>query len=277
MHAILELREVLLSVAERHIDVAMPSQTFLQHAQPTSFGHWFGMWSVVLERDTARMRAVFERINESPAGAGILTGSDFAVDRYRTAELLGFSRPLANTWDAILSHDTGLEAISTVATFWTSLARLADDIEYWSATEVGMLDIPDRFCDTSSVMPQKRNPSLPQQLKAQAAKAVGAMTTAYIAEKGPTGGPMLERNEADRLLWELLDAVPPLTRNLGRMLEALAPNTVRMRQLAAGHWATASDLAGLLVRQAACRGGAHIRSSGYWCGCARNEVFVLKG
>lgn len=98
MHAILELREVLLSVAERHIDVAMPSQTFLQHAQPTSFGHWFGMWSVVLERDTARMRAVFERINESPAGAGILTGSDFAVDRYRTAELLGFSRPLANTW-----------------------------------------------------------------------------------------------------------------------------------------------------------------------------------
>ncbi|MGW2650334.1 argininosuccinate lyase [Streptomyces sp. NPDC001393] len=245
--ALNSLRERLIRLSERHIDVVFPAQTFLQHAQPTSLGHWFGMWATALARDTDRFLGLLARVNQSPAGAGILTGSEFPIDRHRTAELLGFDAPMSNTFDAIISHDVNLEAVSVTGTAWSDLARLSDDVELWLASDVQYIDVPDRFCDTSSVMPQKRNPSLPQQIKAQAVKATGVIMSGFMAERGPSGQPMLERFEAERLLWELLDDLVPLGKDLGLMLEALTPRTGRMLQAALDGWSTASDLAGLMV------------------------------
>ncbi|MFE3828504.1 argininosuccinate lyase [Streptomyces sp. NPDC059092] len=247
---LLTLRRAVIELAERHTDAVFPAQTFLQHAQPTSLGHWFAMWAAVLSRDTDRLLALYERVNESPAGAGILTGSDFAIERHRTAALLGFDAPMANTYDAIMSHDVSVEALSVIGIVWSGLARMSDDIELWFSSDAGFIDVPDRFCDTSSVMPQKRNPGLPQQIKAQSAKALGALTAGYLAERGASGQPMLERLEAERSLWELYDDLAPLTHNLGLMLTALTPRTERMLDAAAASWSTASDLAALLVREA---------------------------
>ncbi|MBT2475811.1 argininosuccinate lyase [Microbacterium sp. ISL-103] len=256
-HALNTFRAALIGLSERHVDVVFPAQTFLQYAQPTSFGHWFGMWVEVLTRHTDRLASLHARVNESPAGAGILTGSDLPLDRHRTAALLGFDRPLANTFDAVLSHDINLESQSTLAAIWNDLARLGDDLEQWLASDTKFVDVPDRFCDTSSVMPQKRNPMLPQFMKAQATKALAMLTSGFLAERGATGQPMLERNEPETLLWELFDALPGVTRDLTRLLEELTPNIARMREASIAGWANASDLTSLVVR----RGGLSWRAA----------------
>jgi argininosuccinate lyase len=250
VEALNNLRKQLIELSARHVDVVLPAQTFLQHAQPTSLGHWIGMWATALGRNVKRLLSLYSRVNQSPAGAGILTGSDFPLDRHRTARFLGFDQTMSNTFDAIMSHDVSIEALSVVGIAWMDLARLADDLELWLSSDVRFIDVPDRFCDTSSVMAQKRNPSLPQQVKAQAAKAIGAVTMGFVAERGASGQPMLERLESERLLWELFDDLTPLGRNLGLMLDAMQPDVGRMRSAALDGWSTASDLTGLIVRKA---------------------------
>ncbi len=242
------LRRTAVALAGRHADVVFPAQTFLQYAQPTSLGHWFDMWAEVFARQTQRLLALHARVNESPAGAGILSGSDFSVDRFRVAELLGFDRPMVNTFDAIMSHDVTLESQSVLAMVWNDLARLSDDVEQWLASDTGFISVPDRFCDTSSVMPQKRNPMLPQKIKSQAAKALGMLSSGYLAERGASGQTMLERNEPEVLMWELFDALPRMVHDLTQLLEALIPQRERMLQAASG-WSTASELASLIVRK----------------------------
>ncbi|MEZ2388215.1 argininosuccinate lyase [bacterium RCC_150] len=242
-------REQMIELSERHIGVVFPAQSFLQHAQPTSLGHWFGMGATTLGRDFERLLSLYSRINQSPAGAGILTGSDFPVDRHRTSLLLGFDRTIPNTFDAIMSHDVIIEAASVIGIIWSNLARLADDLELWLSSDVRFIDVPDRFCDTSSVMAQKRNPNLPQQVKAQSVKAMGAVTMSFVAERGASGQPIMERFEAERLLWELFDDLTPVGKNLALMLQAMQPDVDRMRSAALDGWSTASDLTGLIVRK----------------------------
>ncbi len=247
--ALLELRETAIALAETHVDVVFPGQTFLQYAQPTSLGHWFGMWVEVFDRHTERLWELHARANSSPAGAAIFTGSDFPIDRERTADLLGFDTTLANTFDAIMSHDVMLEAQSVIAAIWNDLARLGDDLEQWMASDVRFVDVPDSFCGTSSVMPQKRNPMLPQRLKAQSAKALGMLTAGYLAERGSSGQTMLERYEPEAQLWELFDNLPPLVHGLTLLLDALEVDQERMLDAAWSSWSTASDLAGMIVRR----------------------------
>lgn len=247
--AILEAREVFLDLAERFDDVVLPGQTFLQHGQPTTLGHWCSMWAAVLERDFARFVELYARTNRSPAGAAIMTGSDFDVDRHRVAELLGFDSPIEHTMDAIFSQDTLLETVTSVAVLWNDLGRLGEDLELWLSTEYQYLDFPDRFCDTSSIMPQKRNPSVPQQLKTQAAKAIGNITTAFIAERGSSGQPQNARYEAERILWESFAGIPMLLHDLSLMMAESKPAEDRLMQSTASHWAASTDLAGYLVRE----------------------------
>lgn len=247
--ALADFRGLTIELSERHQDVVYPAQTFLQHAQPTSLGHWFGMWAEVFARHTERLFQLYARLNESPAGAGILTGSDFPVDRDRTSALLGFDRPLRNTHDAIMSHDVSLETQSILAMIWNDLARLSDDLEHWLATDTRFISVPDRFCDTSSVMPQKRNPMLPQHIKRQAAKALGMLSSGYLSERGASGQAMLERFEPETQMWELFDVLPQIAGALSELLAALEPQHDRMLEAAITGWSTASDLASLIVRQ----------------------------
>lgn len=245
------LRGVLLTLSSSFTDTVVPGQTFLQHAQPTTLAHWICMWEAMLGRDVHRYLELLQRLNESPAGAGILSTTDFRIDRSRVSDLLGFDRPIANSMDAIMSHDVALEAVSAMAISALDLSRIADDLELWMSSEYRYIDFPDRFCATSSIMPQKRNPNLPQQIKAQCARAIGAMSVAIAAERGATGQPMLERFESDAILWELLEDLPALMGDLSTMLPAMRVDSTRMKDSSERHWSSASDLASLITAESA--------------------------
>ena len=246
---LVSFRQEILPLSATHDATVMPGYTHGQQAQPTTYGHWVAMWAQVLARDFERLSQLYERVNLSPAGAAILTGTDFPLDRHRTARLLGFTAPLANTLDAIHSHDIQLEYISSLAVHASNMGRLADDILLWASSEFGFVRVPDRYCSTSSIMMQKRNPQAPQATKAIAAMATGAITIACMSFKGSTGLPIHERGFVEGQLWSVSDEVSRSLRWWTELLPALTVNTDRMRELAGAHWAQATDLAGTLVRE----------------------------
>jgi argininosuccinate lyase len=242
------LRDVVLTLAAQHVDTVMPGYTFGQHAQPITLGHQLLAWGAVLGRDFERALEVYRRTNVSPAGAAIMTGSNFPLNRHRTSELLGFDRPAPNAFDAILSNDVTLDAFWALSILNNDLGRWADDLILWSTSEFGMIDIPDRFCGTSSIMMQKKNPYGPQYVKGAAGLSVGALVVAFHVDKGPTGVPALERQYAAELLWRLFaDTVRDL-KWWRELLPAIRWNTEVMRRRAGQYWAQATDIAGALVR-----------------------------
>ena len=249
MEAINDLREVLLHLAEKHVDVIMPGYTHGQHAQVTTLGHQLLAWAAVLERDFERLEGTFQRVNVSPAGAAIMTGSNFPINRHRTSELLGFDTPCRNTLDAVHSPDTFLEVFSAVAVLHTSLARWADDLIFWSSNEIGMVELPDRFCGTSSILVQKKNPYALEHIRGAAAETVGGLMTAFFGEKGPTGLSIFSRNRyAKQILWRSFENIRRDLRWLIALMPDLKIDRELMARRAGAYWAQATDIAGAMVR-----------------------------
>ena len=250
MDAVNGFRHILLKVAAEHVDTVMPGYTHGQHAQPTTFGHQLLAWAVTLSRDFKRLESALHRINLSPAGAAIMTGSNFAVNRHRTAELLGFEKPCDNTLDAIHSPDDVLEVFSVIAILHANLARWADDIIFWAGSDVGIVDIPDRFCGTSSILVQKKNPYAMEHIRGAAAETIGGLVTAFWGEKGPTGLSVFSRNFYSKpvLLHSFDHAIRDL-RWLTELVRYAKVNKERMRNRAGAFWAQATDVAAAIVRE----------------------------
>lgn len=250
LRAVNRLRRVLLDLARAHTGTILPGYSFGQHAQPMTLAHLWLSWAATLARDFERLHGAYRRVNVSPAGAAIMVGSDFPVNRARTAELLGFDGVHENCADAILelTADDSLEVPMAVAVLYHSMAKWADDLILWSTSEFGFVDIPDRFCNTSSIMMQKKNVIGPAEVKGASAEALGCVVTAYHALKGSTGLPITERYYALEMLWRVADNC---VRDLGWFCELLPALDIRvehMREQAWRRWATATDLAGALVR-----------------------------
>jgi argininosuccinate lyase len=244
-------RRVLIELARSHTDTILPGYSFGQHAQPMTLGHLWLSWAATLTRDFARLHGAYQRVNVSPAGAAIMVGSNFLVNRERTAELLGFDAVHENCADAILelNADDSLETPAVIAVLYHSLAKWADDLIQWSTTEYNFVDVPDRYCNTSSIMMQKKNVIGPAEVKGASAEALGCFVTSYHALKGTTGLPITERYYALEMLWKVADNA---ARDLGwfcDFLPELKINKARMRDMAWRHWATATDLAGALVAE----------------------------
>jgi argininosuccinate lyase len=249
MRGINRLRRVLIDLARKHTDTIMPGYSFGQHAQPMTLAHLWLSWAATLARDFERFHGAYRRINTSPAGAAIMVGSNFAVNRARTAELLGFDAVHENCADAILelNADDSLEVPSVIAVLYHSMAKWADDLIQWSTSEYRFVDIPDRYCNTSSIMMQKKNVIGPAEVKGASAEALGCFVSSYHALKGTTGLPITERYYALETLWRVADNC---VRDLGwfcDLLPALDIREAHMREQAWMHWATATDLAGALV------------------------------
>jgi argininosuccinate lyase len=178
-----------------------------------------------------------------------MVGSEFPIDRRRTAELLGFDAVHENCADAILelTNDDSLEVPAVVSILYHSLAKWADDLIQWSTTEYGFLDIPDAYCNTSSIMMQKKNVVGPAEVKGASAEALGGYVVAYHGLKGTTGMPVNERYAACEIMWKVADSA---VRDLGwycDLLPVLVINKSRMREQSWVNWATVTDLAGALV------------------------------
>lgn len=243
------LRETFVKLAARHLDTIMPGYTHGQIAQVTTLGHWASMWDRALTRDFQRCFELYGRNNKSPAGAAIMTGTDFALDRELTASLLGFDEPNPHTMDAILSPDNTLEFADVLALTATDLARLADDLMSWSSAENRFFDIPDRYCGTSSIMMQKKNPLWPESAKALAGQSVGALTEVHVSARGSSGLSLHELGSADARLWEVASLLGSRLVEGADLIEHLQVNSQRMVDALSNNWATATDLAGMIVRR----------------------------
>jgi argininosuccinate lyase len=251
MEAVNRLRPVLVRLARDHTDTILPGYSFGQHAQPMTLAHLWLSWAATLTRDFDRLHGAFRRINVSPAGAVIMVGSNFPLNRRRTAELLGFDSVHENSADAILelTNDDSIDVPMVIALLYHSMAKWADDLILWSTSEFHFLDIPDRFCNTSSIMTQKKNVIGPAEIKGAAAEALGCVVTSYHALKGPTGLPVTERYGALEQLWRVASSAVRDLDWFCELLPALGIRREHMRERAWRHWATATDLAGALVQQ----------------------------
>ncbi|XNO40677.1 argininosuccinate lyase (plasmid) [Sinorhizobium meliloti] len=246
---IFQMRGTLITLAAEHADTVMPGYSHGQHAQPTTWAHMLLSWASALERDCERLLLAFRHTNRSPAGAAILTGSDFPLNRQRVAALLGFEQVEKNTFDAIMSHDLKMEMTSVLTVLYLNLARFADDLMLYCTAEYNYIEFPDRFCGTSSIMMQKKNPYAPQYIKGAAAETAGGLVTSILVEKDPTSFPIMDRDSTYKSIER---SFATLARDLGWMNEfmpALKIHKERMQEQAGAHWAQATDVAGALVRE----------------------------
>ncbi len=250
MDAVNGCRKALLKTAAEHVTTVMPGYTHGQQAQPTTLGHQLLCWAIVLSRDFARLESAFGRINLSPAGCGIMTGSDFPLNRHRVAELLGFARPSENTLDAVHSPDDLLEAFAVIAILHSNLGRWADDLIFWTANEINMLEISDQFCGTSSIMPHKKNPYALEHIRGAAGGTLGGLMAAFYGEKGQTALAIYPRNYYSKpALWEAFDNVTRDLRWLKGLMAAIKVHKELMEARAGAFWAQATDVASAIVRE----------------------------
>ncbi len=249
LRGITEFRSALIEAADATADAVMPGYTHGMHAQPTTLGAQLLAWVASLERDFERLDLAYRHTNQSPAGAAIMTGSPFAVNRQRTAECLGFDEVIYSTFDAIIgAHDYILESFSAAAILTQHAGRFARDISFWFSNEARMVDIPDRFCHTSSIMMHKKNPVALEQISGSTSDAVGGLTAAFVGDKRRSGG-----SEGDGgSFFSMLDTFDTAQRDMGWLADMVPEMDVRrdrMRELAASHWSIAPDIASALVRE----------------------------
>ena len=178
------LLEVLVAKAEEHLDFLMPGYTHLKRAQPIRLAHHLLAWAEMLERDRGRLIDAAKRMNESPLGSAALAGTTFPIDRQATAEALGFDRPMRNSLDAVSSRDFLLESVSALAICSVHLSRIAEELVLWSSQEFGFVQMSDAFTTGSSIMPQKKNPDMPELVRGKTGRVVGSLVNLMVTLKG---------------------------------------------------------------------------------------------
>ena len=243
-----DLRAVLLELAGEHILTVMPTYTHGKHAQITTLGHAYAGWAAALERSVHRLLDCYHLNNVSTAGATAGTGTSFAFNRQRIADLLGFGGVSKNARDQY-SPDNLFHQLAALAILLNDVAQWCDDILFWGADEIGMVDLADRFCGTSSIMTQKKNFNAAEVPKAIAGRVIMGLGEAFFHYKGSTMLSVLERSYAAAELWRAFDDTVAVLRLMGELLRTVQINRERMRVQAEAHWAQATDIAAELVEE----------------------------
>lgn len=245
------LRATLIAGSAAHAGVVMPGYTHLQPAQPVTFGWYLLGLLKAFERDHDRIAGCYQRINLNPLGAGALAGTSYPISRTRTQELLGFDALVEHTLDAVASRDYLVELLGAVTLLATTWSRVAQDFYVMTSYEFQTLELPDRVAGTSSMMPQKKNMVVLEDLKASAAQVLGAYATAVAAIRSAHFTNTVDGNrEAFRWCWEALGDARDALDALDVVLEAARPRPARMRALVEANYSTATDLADALVLDA---------------------------
>jgi argininosuccinate lyase len=246
--ALAAYQRALAEKALEHAATIMPGFTHLQTAQPVTFGHHLLAYVEMAARDRGRFADARARLNESPLGSGALAGTSFPLDRAMTAKALGFTRPTANSLDAVADRDFALETLSASAIAAVHLSRFAEEIVIWSSPLVGLVRLSDKFTTGSSMMPQKRNPDAAELVRARTGRIVGALTALMMVMKGLPLAYQKDMQEdkegAIRALGALVLSIDAMT----GMVRDMTPDAARMRQTAGEGYATATDLADWLTR-----------------------------
>ena len=244
-----QLQTALLDLAEREADTILPGFTHLQVAQPISFGHHLMAWFEMLDRDRDRLRDCRKRINIMPLGAAALAGTTFPLDRDYTARLLGFDRPAANSLDAVSDRDFAIEFTACASLILMHLSRFSEELILWTSAQFGFVDLPDAFCTGSSIMPQKKNPDVPELVRGKTGRVYGHLMSLLTLMKGQPLAYNKDNQEDKEPLFDTLDTVWGCLKAFTDMVPHLTPNREAMRRAALQGYATATDLADYLVRK----------------------------
>ncbi len=239
----------LATMAAREADTIMPGFTHLQVAQPVTFGHHLLAWFEMLKRDYERLVDARKRVNVMPLGAAALAGTSYPLDRHYTAQLLDFAGPCANSLDAVSDRDFAIEFTAAAALLMTHLSRMAEELVLWSSAQFDFVDLPDRFCTGSSIMPQKKNPDVPELVRGKVGRVNGHLIALLTLMKSQPLAYNKDNQEDKEPLFDTVDTVLGCLRAFADMIPALRPKRDRMLQAARRGFATATDLADYLVRK----------------------------
>ncbi len=242
------VQDHLLEVAEEHLKTVILEYTHLQPAQPVTFAHYLLSHYAALERDLQRLQNTYSRVNLCPLGAGALATTSFPINRDRTAELLGFSGLAENSIDAVGSRDFITETLAVLTLIAVNLSRFAEDLIIWSSPDFGVVELPDEFAGTSSIMPQKKNPEVLEVIRARASHVLGDFVASATAVKGLPSTYNLDFQEITPKLWASLENVHASLDMFHRLLPRLKV-TADVSRKANASFVAATELANVLVRK----------------------------
>ena len=244
------MRRALVELASRHADTIMPGFTHLQVAQPVTFGHHLMAYDAMLARDVERLVDCRKRVNRLPLGSAALAGTSYPIDREQVARELGFDALATNSLDAVADRDFAIEFTAAAALVMVHLSRFAEELVLWSSPRFGFVTLADRFCTGSSIMPQKKNPDVPELVRGKSARVIGHLTALLVLMKAQ---PLAYNKDNQEDKEPLFDSVDTLADVLAIMTDLVATgltaNPERMRDAAREGHATATDLADYLVRK----------------------------
>jgi len=243
------LEDALLAQAARHAALVMPGFTHLQVAQPVTFGHHLLAYVAMFERDRARLADCRRRVNVLPLGAAALAGTTFPIDRERVARELGFEGVAENSLDAVSDRDFAIEFVACASVVMMHLSRFAEELILWMSTPFGFVRIPDRFCTGSSIMPQKKNPDVPELVRGKSGRVFGHLLALLVLMKGQPLAYNKDNQEDKEPLFDTVDTLKDCLQAFAGLAAGLRPQAGAMRAAARKGHATATDLADYLVRK----------------------------
>ncbi|MEO0315548.1 MAG: argininosuccinate lyase [Pseudomonadota bacterium] len=243
------LRMALVDLAEKNADTILPGFTHMQVAQPVTFGHHMLAYVEMFGRDAERMADCRKRVNRLPLGSAALAGTTFPIDRERVAKTLGFEDVCHNSLDAVSDRDFAIEFCAAAALIMTHISRLSEELVIWMSPRVGFIDIADRFCTGSSIMPQKKNPDVPELARGKTGRVNGHLVALLTLMKAQPLAYNKDNQEDKEPLFDTVDTVIDTLRIFADMAGGITVKPQAMRQAALQGYATATDLADYLVKK----------------------------
>ncbi len=243
------LQRALVALASDHADTLMPGFTHLQVAQPVSFGHHLLAYVEMFARDVERLRDCRKRVNRLPLGAAALAGTTFPIDRVRVAQLLGFDDVCQNSLDAVSDRDFAIEFNAAAALVMIHVSRMSEELVLWMSPAFGFIDLADRFCTGSSIMPQKKNPDVPELARGKTGRVAGHLTSLLMLMKGQPLAYNKDNQEDKEPLFDTADTVLDTLRIFTDMVGGIRVKAEAMERSALQGYSTATDLADYLVKK----------------------------
>jgi argininosuccinate lyase len=249
LHLIKALQTALLDLAQHHTRTIMPGFTHLQVAQPVSFAHHLMAYFEMLKRDAERLHDARRRVNRLPLGAAALAGTSYPIRREMVAELLGFDGVCENSLDAVSDRDFAIEFTACAALVMTHLSRFSEELILWMSPRFGFIDLADRFCTGSSIMPQKKNPDVPELVRGKTGRVNGHLVALLTLMKGQPLAYNKDNQEDKEPLFDTVETLTQTLRIYADMIGGIKVKPEAMRSAALQGYATATDLADYLVKK----------------------------
>ena len=241
------LQQGTIELAASNTETIMPGFTHLQTAQPVVFGHHLLAWNEMLERDYGRLMDCRARLNQSPLGAAALAGTTYPIDRMHSARALGFAKPTENSLDSVSDRDFAIEFCAFAALLMTHLSRISEELVLWTSAQFNFIALPDRFCTGSSIMPQKKNPDVPELVRGKVGRVNGHLVCLLTLMKSQPLAYNKDNQEDKEPLFDTVDTVFDSLRAFADMIPSIKPRIDEMREAARRGFSTATDLADYLV------------------------------